>query len=168
MRFRLAMTATAAAATFAAIGVTSVSPASAATGVELSNNSGYCLWANASLGGGVADITTCNASQAGQLWHAEPSSAGTGIYYIENGYNQCLGILGNSYSNGADVVAQKCGSGADEDWTWYTSYPTFSSGSWYQNQDTAKYLSVQDSDKKGDTVWQWTLQHDGDQNWFGL
>lgn len=115
MRFRVRlMAATVAAATCVTFGLTAAVPAMAAsdspagfarTGATVKNIKLLgCLFANASVNGGVAKRQACDSSLQGEQWTITRDADGE----LKNGFNQCLGEQSGSTAAGANLVVTAC------------------------------------------------------------
>jgi hypothetical protein len=98
------------------LGLVGATPAFA-SGIEIhddaSGGGSTCLTGNANVD---PDVTAESCTDDnGQQWHVV--YVDTGVFEVENAYNQCMTATGAVDSNGADIVAETCLDYSTQHWT---------------------------------------------------
>ncbi|WP_034087168.1 RICIN domain-containing protein [Streptacidiphilus albus] len=83
-----------------------------------SPSSNECLAAAGNKHDSDVIMWTCDG-EAGQQWYAAPHNNGNAAndITIKNGNGDCLGVMDDSETEGAQVVAWSCDQNSDQDWS---------------------------------------------------
>lgn len=123
MGFRYRLAAAVGAATCVTLGMTGITPASAATpGFAIANympepgttSQAMCL-SGPNADNGYVTVRVCDGSDY-QQWHWVGQQDANGYSQISNGYGWCLGLAGGSTASATDVVVAACNSKHPAQW----------------------------------------------------